>query len=80
MLIFETGMPEGVIQAYTDFGSNVYGGPCPPPGAPHRYEVTVSALDVPALGLPANATGALTRFLLRQHTLALGRASATYGR
>lgn len=76
----ETGMPEGVIQAYTDFGSNVYGGPCPPPGAPHRYEVTVYALDVPALGLPANATGALTRFLLRQHTLALGRASATYGR
>lgn len=74
------GLPQGAIEGYTDFGTNAYGGPCPPPGTPHRYEVTVYALDVPTLGLPASSTGALARFLLRQHTLALGRFSATYGR
>lgn len=75
-----TGMPQGAVQAYTDFGNSEYGGPCPPPGTPHRYEVTVYALDVPALGLPPGSTGALARFLIRQHTLALGRAVGTYGR
>lgn len=76
----EGGLPAGVIQAYTDFGANGYGGPCPPPGAPHRYEITVYALDTASLGVPAGATGALVRFMLGQHTLALGRATATYGR
>jgi Raf kinase inhibitor-like YbhB/YbcL family protein len=76
----EGAMPAGAIQTYTDFGANGYGGPCPPPGAPHRYEITVYALDVPSLGVPAGATGALTRFMLAGHTLALGRAVATYGR
>ena len=74
------GLPEGVIQGYTDFGTNGYGGPCPPPGPRHRYEVTVYALDVPTLGIPATSTGALARFVIRQHTLALGRAVATYAR
>lgn len=74
------GVPTGAIQGYTDFGSNGYGGPCPPPGPSHRYEVTVYALDVPTLGIPASATGALARFVIRQHTLALGRAVATYAR
>lgn len=75
-----SAMPAGAVEAYTDFGANGYGGPCPPPGAPHRYEVTVYALDVPSVGLPPGATGALARFVLRGHTLALGRAVATYGR
>jgi Raf kinase inhibitor-like YbhB/YbcL family protein len=75
-----SAMPAGAVETYTDFGASGYGGPCPPPGAPHRYEVTVYALDVPSTGLPAGATGALVRFALREHTLAIGRASATYGR
>jgi len=74
------GMPEGVIQGYTDLGTNTYGGPCPPAGPTHRYEVTVYALDVPTLGIPASATGALARFVIRQHTLALGRAVGVYSR
>jgi len=78
--VTEGGMPSSSIQAYTDFGANGYGGPCPPPGAPHRYEISVYALDVPSLGVLAGATGALTRFMLAGHTLALGRAVATYGR
>lgn len=34
----------GAIEARNDFGSNGYGGPCPPPGKPHHYVVTVYAL------------------------------------
>jgi Raf kinase inhibitor-like YbhB/YbcL family protein len=75
-----SGMPTGTVQGYTDFGGNAYGGPCPPPGSPHRYEITVYALDTATLGVPPGGTGALTRFMLRQHTLAIGRASATWGR
>jgi Raf kinase inhibitor-like YbhB/YbcL family protein len=75
-----SGMPAGVVQAYTDFGANGYGGPCPPPGSPHRYEITVYALDTASLGIPAGSTGALTRFMLRMHALAIGRAQASWGR
>jgi Raf kinase inhibitor-like YbhB/YbcL family protein len=75
-----SAMPAGAIETYTDFGATGWGGPCPPPGDPHRYEVTVYAVDVPPLGIPAGATGALARFMLRGHTIALGRATAIYGR
>lgn len=74
------GLPAGAVQGYTDFGMSGYGGPCPPPGAPHRYIATVYALDVPKLDLGPGATPALLRFMLAQHTAALGRATATYGR
>lgn len=74
-----SAMPEGTVETYTDFGANGYGGPCPPPGAPHRYEVTVYAVDAPSLGVPPGATGALVRFMLRQHSVAIGRATATFG-
>lgn len=75
-----SALPEGAISARTDFGTNTYGGPCPPPGDPHRYGFTVYALDVPTLGADANASGALLRFMLVQHTLAYGRLVGTYGR
>jgi len=73
-------LPAGAVEAYTDFGKNGYGGPCPPPGPLHHYVVTVYALDVPKLDAPPAATGALLSFMLREHTVALGRATATYGR
>ena len=31
-------------EARNDFGIDGYGGPCPPPGKPHRYVITVYAL------------------------------------
>jgi Raf kinase inhibitor-like YbhB/YbcL family protein len=73
-------LPAGAVQGYTDFGMSSYGGPCPPPGPAHRYIATVYALKVPKLELDSKATAALLRFMLRDQTIALGRASATYGR
>lgn len=74
------GLPAGAVQAYTDFGASGYGGPCPPPGPAHRYEITVYALDTAQLGVGPGSTGALTRFMLRMHSLAIGRATATWSR
>ncbi len=35
----------GAAEARNDYGDDGYGGPCPPPGKPHRYVITVHALD-----------------------------------
>src|SRR5262245_41892497 len=45
-------LPAGAAQGNTDFGTPGYGGPCPPQGdKPHRYIVTVFALDTDKLDL-----------------------------
>ncbi|PYB67935.1 YbhB/YbcL family Raf kinase inhibitor-like protein [Thermoplasma sp. Kam2015] len=35
----------GVFSGINDFGNKGYGGPCPPPGKPHRYYFKILALD-----------------------------------
>jgi Raf kinase inhibitor-like YbhB/YbcL family protein len=42
--IGENSVPPGAMQGKTDFGRNVYGGPCPPSGT-HRYFFKLYALD-----------------------------------
>jgi len=74
-------LPQGSIQSRTDFGQPGFGGACPPKGdAPHRYQFTVYALDVPKLGLDPNASAALVGFMLRQHTLAKASILSLYQR
>ncbi|MFT7579161.1 MAG: Raf kinase inhibitor-like YbhB/YbcL family protein [Myxococcota bacterium] len=72
-------LPDGVSELHTDYGGPGYGGPCPPSGRNHRYVFSVFALDT-VLELPAGATGALTRFVIANHTLATGRLVGTYQR
>src|SRR3989304_2756237 len=38
-------LPDGSRQGKNDFGRIGYGGPCPPPGKPHRYYFKIYALD-----------------------------------
>lgn len=63
-----------------DFGMNAYGGPCPPPGKPHRYQITVFALDVDKLGVDENTSGAVVGFNVHGHTLAKSTLTGLYGR
>ena len=74
-------LPKGASQARIDYGVAGWGGTCPPQGdKPHRYVFTVYALKVDKLELPADATAALTGFMINGN--ALGKASFTtkYGR
>ena len=76
-------MPEGAIQSRTDFGTDGYGGPCPPQGAkPHHYHFTVLAVDADKLpdAQDHNASAALVGFDLHFHTLGKASLTATYGR
>ncbi len=38
-------LDDGSLQGINDFGKSGYGGPCPPPGNPHRYFFRLFALD-----------------------------------
>ena len=38
-------LPDGTLQGQNDFHKVGYGGPCPPPGKPHRYFFKLYALD-----------------------------------
>jgi Raf kinase inhibitor-like YbhB/YbcL family protein len=74
-------LPAGAVQGNTDFGAAGYGGPCPPPGdKPHHYLITVYALNVDKIDVPANATAAYVGFNLHAHAVAKAEMTALYGR
>ncbi len=78
-----TGLPEGTqgvgTQGRNSWGRLGYGGPCPPPGKPHRYFFRLYALDAP-LGLPPGATKAQVERAMQGHILARGEWMGRYGR
>jgi Raf kinase inhibitor-like YbhB/YbcL family protein len=74
-------LPSDSQQGYTDFGSNGYGGACPPIGnTPHRYILTIYALDIERLPTGAETTGAKLAFLMRGHILGKAELIGRYGR
>jgi Raf kinase inhibitor-like YbhB/YbcL family protein len=74
-------LPGAAFHIRSDFGDAQYGGAAPPSGDhAHRYIYVVHAVDVPALGVPADAAPAVVGFNLAFHTLGRARISATYQR
>lgn len=63
-----------------DYGVSGYGGPCPPPGKPHRYVFTVYALKTDKLDLPPGATNAVARFMIHGASIAKASFTVKYGR
>jgi Raf kinase inhibitor-like YbhB/YbcL family protein len=61
------------------FGKNGYGGPCPPPGGPHRYFFRVYALDTESLGNAGRSKEDVTA-AMKGHILAEGSLMGTYKR
>lgn len=73
-------LPAGAQQLETDFGEKAYGGPCPPPGAPHRYVFTVYALKIDKLGDAARGRTAIAGFTINQNVLAKASITGLFGR
>jgi Raf kinase inhibitor-like YbhB/YbcL family protein len=85
------GLPEGVgparalddlgeaAQGKNDFGRIGWGGPCPPPGKPHRYVFTLTALDE-RLGLEPGGSREDVEEAGRDHVLATATLTGRYGR
>jgi Raf kinase inhibitor-like YbhB/YbcL family protein len=63
-------LPPGAFQLPNDARLAQYVGAAPPPGAPHRYYIVVTAADVDSLGIDKGATPALLYATLTDHTLA----------
>jgi Raf kinase inhibitor-like YbhB/YbcL family protein len=72
-------LASGARQGRNDFGKIGYGGPCPPPGKPHRYFFKLYALDA-KLALKAGATKAALEKAMQGHILAQGELLGRFGR
>lgn len=72
-------LASGALQGQTDFGRTGYGGPCPPPGRPHRYQFTLYALDQP-LDLEGGASKKQLLSAMEGHILTQGQLTGTYQR
>ena len=66
-------------QGINDFRRLGYGGPCPPPGKPHRYFFKLYALDK-MLDLKPGATRQDVEAAMKGHVLAEGQLMGTYQR
>ncbi len=85
-----SGLPEGIPtaprvegggrQGVNDFHRVGYGGPCPPPGRPHRYVFTLYALDLPRLPVPDRATRAQVERAMAGHVLATATLTGLFRR
>lgn len=83
------GLPEGIpaneqwedqsLQGLNDFKRVGYGGPCPPPGKPHRYVFTVYALDT-ILHLKPRATKVQVLAACKGHVLAEAQLMGRFAR
>jgi Raf kinase inhibitor-like YbhB/YbcL family protein len=77
-------LPQGAhspgIAGTNSFGKAHYGGPCPPPGPPHRYYFKLYALDKDSLGLPAGASRAEVERAIKGHVLAQAQYMGRFGR
>lgn len=72
-------LADGARHGRNDFGRLGHGGPCPPPGKPHRYVFTLFALDaVPAL--EPGATRSQLLDAIAGHVLGTAELTGRYGR
>jgi hypothetical protein len=72
-------LSDGSRQGRNSFGKIGYGGPCPPPGKPHRYFFKLYALDS-KLNLKSGATKKDVERAMQGHILSQGEWMGRYGR
>lgn len=63
-------LPKGASMVTNDFGFKGFGGACPPiHSKPHKYQITLYALDTAHIALPENASPALAGYNILQHVI-----------
>ena len=72
-------LSNGAKQGTNDFRKVGYGGPCPPPGAPHRYFFKLYALDAPT-NLKPRATKQQLLDAMKGHILGEAQLTGRYQR
>ncbi|CAB3803358.1 hypothetical protein LMG28614_05795 [Paraburkholderia ultramafica] len=70
----------GAVEARNDFDIDGYGGPCPPPGKPHRYIITVYALSTAELRLAQGRPALMFDHEIGTASLGSARMVVNYGR
>ena len=70
----------GAVEARNDFDTDGYGGPCPPPGKPHRYILTVYALGTADLRLAQGRPALMFDHEIGTAALGSARIVVNYGR
>jgi Raf kinase inhibitor-like YbhB/YbcL family protein len=71
--------PAGV-QCRNDYGEPGYGGPCPPPGATHRYLVRVYALNVEKLPFGSETPAGKMAKQIEAHSIGFAKLMVRFGR
>ena len=69
----------GALQARNDYGNDGYGGPCPPPGRPHRYVISVHALKNIRSSLQDGRPAAVFAHEIDALEIAKASLTVTYG-
>jgi len=73
-----SGLPSPAIQLPNDARATRFVGGAPPAGhGPHRYVITVHALDVEDIGVQADSTPAFLGFTMASHILARATLTGT---
>ena len=72
-------LPNGARQGRNGFRKIGYGGPCPPPGKPHRYFFKLYALDR-KVDLKPGATREELEQAIQGHTIGTAEIMGKYGR
>ncbi len=67
-------------QTLNDYGEIGYGGPCPPPGPPHRYIITVYALDIEGFEVSRDINPQILSEAIKEHTIESASVMGYYQR
>jgi Raf kinase inhibitor-like YbhB/YbcL family protein len=70
--------PAGALQCINDYGTRGYGGPCPPPGATHRYVANIYALKVDKLPSNLELSPAKAVKQIEANSIAVARMTVKY--
>jgi hypothetical protein len=75
----ETRLPSGARHGMNSWHRLGYGGPCPPPGKPHRYYFKLYALDT-LINPPGSPDKVAVEKAMEGHVLEMAQLMGRYGR